>query len=611
MMGRAAAPILLIRWVMNERHLRRRIAELRSGKRSRRAFLHEMAALGLSAPFVAQMLAHSGIAMAAGDLAYAPAKAGGGGTLKLLWWQGPTLLNPHFAVGIKDQDGSRLFYEPLAGWDPDGNLFPILAAELPSVEAGTIDKNLNWVVWKLKRGVKWHDGQPFTADDCVFNWQYAADPATAATTIGTYKDIKVSKLDDYTIRVDFEKPTPFWADAFVSVRGMIIPKHLFEAYKGANSREAPINLSPVGTGPYTFVDFKPGDLIRGKLNPNYHMPNRPYFDAVEMKGGGDAVSAARAVLQTGEYDFAWNMQVEDDLLKRLEDGGKGRVVIFAGGSVEHISLNNTDPWKEVDGERSSTKTTHPFLTDPAVRQALNLLVDRLSVEKFIYGRTGKATSSYINNPPRFVSKDTSFEFNVDKAIALLDQAAWKPGADGIREKDGVRLHIVYQTSINAPRQKTQQIVKQACQKAGIDVEIKAVPAQVFFSSDLGNPDTVSKFYADIQMVTTQMSQPDPRDFMRSFLSFEAASKDNKWQGRNATRWKNTEFDALYAASEHEVDPVKRAALYIQMNDLVIKNVVTIPIVYRPGVAAVSNKLHVSLSGWDSYLGSFFDWYADA
>ena len=77
--------------------------------------------------------------------------------------------------------------------------------------------------------------------------------------------------------------------------------------------------------PYTFVGFKPGDLVQGKLNPNYHMPNRPYFDTIEMKGGGDAVSAARAVLQTGEYDFAWNMQVEDEILKRLEASGKGQV----------------------------------------------------------------------------------------------------------------------------------------------------------------------------------------------------------------------------------------------------------------------------------------------
>jgi peptide/nickel transport system substrate-binding protein len=597
--------------MIDERQLRQRIEEVRSGERSRRAFLREMMALGLSAPFVAQMLAHSGVAMAAANFKYLPTKAGGGGTLKLLWWQSPTLLNPHFAVGTKDQDGSRIFYEPLAGWSPDGNLVPILAAEVPSVEGGTLDKDVNWVVWKLKEGVRWHDGKPFTADDCVFNWQYAADPATAATTIGTYKDIKVTKVDDYTIKIDFQHPTPFWADAFVGPRGMVVPKHLFEQYKGASSRDAPANLAPVGTGPYLFVDFKPGDIVRGKINPNYHMPSRPYFDAIEMKGGGDAVSAARAVLQTGEYDFAWNMQVEDELLKRLEAGGKGRVHIFASGTVEHIELNNTDPWTEVDGERSSIKTTHPFLGDPAVRQALNLLVDRLSVEKFIYGRTGIATANFINNPPAFVSKNTSYEFNIAKASDILDKAGWKPGADGVREKDGKRLKLVYQTSINAPRQKNQEIVKQACQKAGIDVELKAVPASVFFSSDVGNPDTYTKFYTDIQMFTTTMTQPDPGDFMRQFLTSEVAAKDNKWQGRNITRWRNAQYDALYDASEHETDPVKRAALFIRMNDMVIKDVVIIPVVYRPQVAAVANKLHVLLSGWDSYIWNLYDWYADA
>jgi peptide/nickel transport system substrate-binding protein len=596
---------------MNERQLRRKIDEVRTGKRSRRRFLSEMMLLGFSAPFVTQLLAHSGVAMAASSTDYKPTKAGEGGTLKLLWWQGPTLLNPHFAVGTKDQDGSRIFYEPLAGWDPDGNLLPILAAEVPSVEAGTVDKDAKWVVWKLKQGVKWHDGQPFTADDCVFNWEYASDPATAATTIGTYKDVKVSKVDDYTIKVDFAQPTPFWADAFVSVRGMMIPKHLFEKYKGANSREAPANLAPVGTSPYMFVDFKPGDLVRGKMNPNYHLPNRPYFDAVEMKGGGDAVSAARAVLQTGEYDFAWNMQVEDELLKRLEESGKGHVQIFASGNIEHIQLNYTDPTKDVDGERSSIKTQHPFLTDMAVRQAMNLLVDRASVEKFIYGRTGKATANFINNPQQFVSKNTSYEFNVDKAKDLLDKAGWKPGADGIRAKDGVQLKMVYQTAINAPRQKNQEIVKQACEKAGISIELKTVPASVFFSSDVGNPDTYTKFYADMQMYTVTMTQPDPRDFTRQFLTAEVASKDNKWQGRNIVRWRNPDYDALYAASEHETDPVKRAALFIQMNDMVIKNVVVIPDVYRPSVAAVANKMHVRLSGWDSYIGDLHNWYADA
>src|SRR4026209_1556661 len=232
------------------------------------------------------------------------------------------------------------------------------------------------------------------------------------------------------------------------------------------------------------------------------------------------------------------MQVEDDILTRLETSGKGRVVINDAGFIEHIQLNQTDPWTEVDGERSSLKTKHPSLSDPAVRQALALLVDKDSVEKHIYGRTGRASANFIYNPERFRSKNTKYEFNVDKAIDILEKAGWKKGADGIREKGGKRLKFAYQTSINQPRQKNQAIVKQACQKAGIDIELKAVTASVFFSSDVANPDTYTKFYCDIQMYTTTMSQPDPEVFMVQFASYEAATKENKWQGRNITRWQN-------------------------------------------------------------------------
>ena len=595
---------------MNEQALRGLIAEVKVGKVSRRAFVQRMVALGLTAPMASQMLNHCCVAQAQTKFEYKPTKRGGGGALKILWWQGATLLNPHFAVGTKDQEGSRIFYEPLAAWDPGGELMANLAAEIPSRQNGGLAADGMSVTWKLKRGVKWHDGKPFTADDVVFNWEYASDPATAAVTIGSYKDVKVEKVDDHTVIVRFAKPTPFWADAFVGTRGMVIPKHLFADYTGAKSRDAPANLKPVGTGPYRFVDFKPGDIVKGEINPDYHVADRPYFDTIEMKGGGDAVSAARAVIQTGEYDYAWNMQVEDEILLRLEKGGKGVAVITSGGNIEHIQLNSTDPWTEVDGERSSLKTKHPLLSDSAVRQALGMLVDRKSVEEHIYGRTGLATGNFVNNPERFRSKNTKWEFNVDKANQLLEAAGWKKGPDGIRAKDGKKLKLVYQTSINTPRQKTQAIVKQACQKTGIDVELKAVTASVYFSSDVANPDTYSKFYCDIQMYTTTMTQPDPEVFMRQFASWEMATKENKWQGRNITRWRNEEFDNAFRAAEGELDPVKRAALFIRMNDLVCDNQVVIPVVYRPRVAAVSNKLRAPLSGWDNDLWNLKDWHRD-
>ncbi|MCU7370900.1 peptide ABC transporter substrate-binding protein [Paucibacter sp. O1-1] len=596
---------------MQEQALRGLIEDVREGRLARRSFIQRMLALGLTAPMAGQMLLNAGIAQGQTRSGYKPTKRGGGGALKLLWWQGATLLNPHFATGTKDQEGARIFYEPLAAWDPDGNLVPILAAEIPSQANGGLAKDGMSVIWKLKRGATWHDGKPCTADDCVFNWEYASNPDTAAVTIGTYKDCKVEKIDSHTVKVIFKKPTPFWADPFVGTRGMLIPKHLFADFTGAKSREAPTNLKPVGTGPYKFVDFKPGDMVRGAINTGYHFEHRPFFDTIEMKGGGDAVSAARAVIQTGEFDYAWNMQVEDEILKRLEAGGRGRAEITPGGNIEFIVLNMADPWTETEGERAHPKSRHPILSDPAVRKALGLLVDRAAVQEFIYGRTGVATANFLNNPERFRSKTMKWEFSIDKAGALLDAAGWKKGGDGIREKGGKKLKLVFQTSINAPRQKTQAIVKQAAQKAGIDLELKSVTASVFFSSDVGNPDTYTKFFCDVQMYTTTMTQPDPELFMNQFASWEAASKDNKWQGRNLSRWSNEEYDKAFRAAESELDPVKRAALFIRMNELVCSDPVVIPVVYRPRVAAVANKLYAPLSGWDNDMWNLKDWFKEA
>src|SRR5262249_58612103 len=172
-----------------------------------------------------------------------------------------------------------------------GNCARGAAAKPQKSEKGGVGRDGMSVTWNQKKDGQGREGRLFPADDVVFNWEDAADRATAATTIGSYQDIKVEKLDPLTVRLNFAKPTPFWADAVIGQFGMIIPKHLFEAYKGANSRDAPNNLKPVGTGPYRFVDFKPGDLVTGERNPAYHLPNRPYFDTIEMKGGGDAVSA--------------------------------------------------------------------------------------------------------------------------------------------------------------------------------------------------------------------------------------------------------------------------------------------------------------------------------
>jgi peptide/nickel transport system substrate-binding protein len=581
------------------------VERVRRGTLSRRGFVCRLAACGIAAPLAQLLLADAGLAQAP-STPYKPTKRGGGGALRILMWQGPTLLNPHFATGAKDVDGASLFYEALIRYDIDGSPIPLLVAEIPTRANGGVAADGRSVTWKLKAGVTWHDGKPFTADDVVFNWRYAMDPGTAAVSSSNYERVKwVEKLDPLTVRVVFEAPTPAW-DRGANVQ--LVPRHVFEPYIGGKSREAPANLKPVGTGPYRFVDFKPGDLLRGELSPTYHQASKPHFDTIEVKGGGDPTSAARAVLQTGEYDFAWNLQVEDEVLKRLEAGGKGRVDFAPSGSVEFVLLNFADPWNEVDGERAHLKSRHPVLNDATVRQALNLLVDRKGMQDFVFGRTGVATTNFINNPTLYNSPNTRSEFNIAKAEGVLEAAGWKRGADGLREKGGKKLKFLFQTSINPVRQKVQQVWKQACAKAGIELELKGVTAAVYFSSDVANPDTATKFWADLEMLGISGRAPDPILLMLRFVSWEVSTKANKWQSRNVSRWVNAEYDQLYKAAESELDPAKRVALLIRMNDLLCNDNVVIPIAYRPLVSGVAKNLVAPVSGWDTRLAHIADWY---
>ncbi len=596
---------------MQEKDIRDLIEQVRGGALPRRSFIARMVGAGLTAPMASMMLMHHGVAQAQTSLPYKPTKRGGGGPLKLIYWQAPVHLNPHYAGGTKDQDASRIFYEPLAGWDTEGNLIPALAAEIPTRQNGGLAADGKSVTWKLKRGVTWHDGKPFTADDVVFTAAYAGDPAAAMVTVATYKDIKVIKVDSHTVRIEYPKPTPFWAEALVGSVGPILPKHVFEPFMGAKSRENPANLKPVGTGPYKIVDFKAGDSLRAEANTNYHVPNQPFFDTLEIKGGGDATSAARAVLQTAEYDLGWNLAVEDEILKRLEASNKGKMQFFTGSDIEFVALNVTDPWNEVDGERASAKSKHPAFSDKAVRDAMSLLIDRKGIAEVIYGRGAVTTANFLNNPPRFRSSNTSFEFNPDKAVAILEAAGWKKGADGIRAKGNVKLKFVYQTSVSGPRQKCQAIIKDACTKVGIDLELKSVVAAVFFGGDAANPDTYQKFWADMEMFTTTMTQPDPQFFMEQFTTEQIAQKANKWASRNLVRWSNAEFDATFKAAQVELDPVKRAAMFIKLNDLVVNDKYVIPLFGRPRPFGVINKLNPVLSAWDNTTWALSYWYKDA
>jgi peptide/nickel transport system substrate-binding protein len=616
--------------------LERLQAEVFAGRLSRRDVLKRGAALGLSAPIIAGLLAACGdddptatpqaaaptappagadptatpaaaatpepaATVAPGQPTNTPApaptaapaaptatpdpgaQAGGDGLLRLLWWQAVTIINPHLAQGTKDYDASQICLEPLANFNSQGVMVPALAAEIPSLENGGVAEDGRSVTWKLREGVKWHDGEDFTAEDVRFTWEYATDAAVTSTTLASFRiatDVEI--VDDYTVRLHFADPNPAWYATFVGPQGMVLPEHVFGPYKGPNARDAPANLDPIGTGPFRVVDFRPGDVVMYERFEDYWDPGKPHFDQVEMKGGGDSAGAARAVLASGEADWAWNVQVEPAVLNQMAQGGTGVVTTGFGSSAERIMVNFADPNTEVDGARSEPGTEHPIFRHKEAREALALSIQRDVIAEQLYGAGGVPTSNNLNAPAPFVSPNTSWEFDLDRARELLQSVGVTSG------------NLLFQTSINAVRQKTQEIIKQDVEQLGLQVEIKAVDAAVYFSSDAGNPDTYAHFYADIEMYTNGPSSPYPITWAERYRSDVIASKANDWSGANITRWNNPEFDVLHDEAITAMDPERQAELFIAMNDMTVMEFVEIPIIHRASVAAAA----ADLAGYD-------------
>jgi peptide/nickel transport system substrate-binding protein len=596
---------------MDSNEARRIVAWGASRRISRRDVVARLTMLGLASSAITSTLAAAGLEPAR---AAAPAKRGASGVLKLLYWQAPTIVNPHLAAGTKDFHAARVCLEPLLSADAAGVFTPVLAAEVPTRTNGGLSADGRSVTYKLKQGIKWADGRPFTADDVVFTFQFVINKETGSTTYASYDNIeKMEAQTPHTAKITFKTPTPAWYLPFVGSNGQILPKHAFESYAGASARNAPFNLKAFGTGPYKVESFRPGDLVIYSINEFYRDPNKPAFQQVQIKGGGDAASAARAVLETGEYDYGWNLQVEWPVLQAMMKGGKGVVITVGGGGVEQLYCNMTDPNKEVDGQRSSVKAPHPFLTDPKVRQALGLAIDRETIAKQLYGSAGEATSNVLTTPTRLNSKNTKIVYDIAKANQLLDEAGWQRGPDGVRQKGGVRMQVTYSTSVNSLRQKHQEIVKAGWAKIGVAATLKSVDAGVFFSSSPGNTDTYSHFYTDVQMYNSTFASPFPATYMVQFYSGDPAKdlaqKENAWSGRNTTRWVSKEYNQMFDQAQVELDQKKNDALWIKMNDLVVSQGVSLPMIARTSVAARAANLETgpNMTPFDSQPWNIADW----
>ena len=569
---------------------------LKSGQLSRRRFVEGAMALGVSAStaaFVAQGAAAQDATAEATPATSAVAPSAGtegqtrgaGGELRILQWQAPSHLSIQNASGDKDVLAGQLVLEPLLHYSPDATLVPNLVTEVPSLDNGLISADSTTITFKILPGVTWSDGTPFTSADVAFTWSWIVDEANASLNSGLWAPISgIETPDDETAVVTFTSPTPAWFVPFAGTgAGAIYPKHILEG--GGEDANNAFRLNPIGTGPFVVESFTPNDQVTYVVNENYREPNKPFFNRVTLKGGGDAASAARAVIQTGEYDFAWYTQIEPEVLSGMEsDNSPGKFIVYKGGYAERIHLNFSDPDTEVDGQRSEVNTPNPRLGDPAVREAMALAINRqLIADQLYFSDYGEAPgNSVITGVPALVSETTAnaWEFNVDKAKDVLEAAGWT--GDGTRSKDGVELKVTYATTINQVRQKEQAIVKKNLEDVGFGVELLQIDGGIYFDSAAGNDQNTGHMYYDFNMHQQGIGSSLPINLMRNWYAGPnnegVAQKANSWSKENTFRYVNPEYDAIFEQAVAEIDPEKLREQLVQLNDILITDHAVIPLV---------------------------------
>lgn len=554
---------------------------------------------------------------AAALVAIAPAafaERGADGHVNVIYWQAPSILNPYLSGGTKDLESASMIIEPLGRYDETGALVPFLAAEIPTLENGGVSADFTSITWKLKPDLLWSDGTPVTANDVKFTAEYCMHPEGGCAQAAKFEGVTaVEVIDDLTVKVTFAEPKPNPYGPFMGAQAPIIQAAQFADCLGAKAPECTeANFNPIGTGPFRVTEFRPNDVISLEANPNYRDPAKPAFATMTFKGGGDATAAGRAVLETGEFDYAWNLQLAPEVIEQMAAAGKGKTIAAFGSLVERIMVNMTDPSSSLpEGERATLKHPHPFLSDPAVRKALSISIDRNLLVEIGYGQAGRPTCNLVPAPELYASDNTDcLTHDIAGANKLLDDAGWVRGADGIREKDGVRLSLLFQTSTNAVRQDFQALIKQWWEEIGVETELRNVSASVFFGGDPGSPDTFQKFYADVQMYANNFDGTDPEAYLAAQTCDKAPSPESQWQGENVTRFCDPAYDAMVAELGRIGELEKRGEIARKLNDFVTKDTnVIIPLVDRGRVSAHSNTLGgVVLNTWDSELWNVADWH---
>jgi peptide/nickel transport system substrate-binding protein len=492
----------------------------------------------------------------------------------------------------------------LTGVDPQGKVYPELAAELPTIEnggvvvdeeAGTMD-----VTWKLRQDVQWSDGTPLTADDAVFTWEAIMNPDTGIWVRGSDYVDSVEKVDDYTFIFHYNAIYPGYLTQLGGEQLVLWPAHYCNPEEGFVAWEC--GRTPLSSGPFVLQEWTVGDHMTFARNPNYFEPGKPSIDQIVVRIVPDD-AVRKTMMINGDADL--NMWATEVVVKELE----------AAENVE-VSISPSNRWvmrlfpnQAAKGTTDPASSPHPILADVRVRQAIRMAVDVDTISQQIFLGYGVPVWTEFYREP-YVCDIPRPQFDPAGAVALLEEAGWTDtDGDGIRECHGclnasegdlMQFELYTYAEYGEPLELTQQLLAENLKAVGMDVQLSIYEGSVMWADpDSGGIEQNGEF--DMDLWDDGYSGIDPTDYLWELYYSEAATPGYGW---NIVRWINSDFDALLDEA-YTLDEAHRKEVFCQMAQILDEEVPVILLFSTINADAHSTRL----TGIQSNINDLVSWNA--
>lgn len=457
----------------------------------------------------------------------------------------PPSFNPVITDAGYDSLVMELVMLGLTDIDAQGNVFPELAAELPTEENGgvTIDPEAGTmdVTWKMRQDVKWSDGTPVTADDALFTLAAIQDPDTGTWIPGVDYIDSVDKVDDYAFTIHYNGIFPGYLTQLGGEQVVVWPAHYCDASQGFSAWDC--SREPLSNGPYILKDWMAGDHLTFVRNENYYVKGKPAIDRVIVRVVPDR-EVRKTMLLKGDADL--DMWTTEPVIEDLKDAPNVKVSISPENRwVMRIFFNLA-----AKGTTDPAASPHPILSDLRVRRAIRMAIDVDAISKEFYFGYAQPVWTEFFRPPYACNNIPRPVFDPAAAAALLEAAGWTDtDGDGVRECHGCKtaeegykmeMEFITYSEFGEALELTQQLIAEMLGRIGVKLNLSVVEGSVLWAATAdGGIEQSGNF--DMDIWDDGYTGLDPAEYLQSYYSAGAAVPD---MGYNYGRWVNADFEAL-------------------------------------------------------------------